>query len=318
MTDKNVVDVKLKVGARFKAVVRKAATNEIVRESGWSSNLVLNSGLDRMSVGTWIDRCCVGTGNTPPVETQTALQTFRASTTSFGASFQHSYNTTGQPYHRTIATWRFGVGAASGNISEVGLGWGNSSLWNRALIKDGNGNPTSITVLADEYLDVISEVRIYFQTTLSGSFELRDKNNNLVNTINYTGKPILGYISNGVDWQSVPVFLTNVANGSMQSQAFAYTGAMAAGYTAFPTGSISSVAVNSLGYPTARSIRGRLFFDLNVGNGVAIKTLMFGLGLRLTTYQSYGYQIELTPTVSKTSSDTLSFNFVVSWDRFVA
>lgn len=318
MTDKNVLDIKLKVGARFKAVVRKASTNEVVRESGWSSNLVLNSGLDRMSVGTWIDRCCVGTGNTPPLETQTALQTFRASTTAFGAGFQNSFNTTGQPYHRTIATWRFGVGAASGNISEVGLGWGNSALWNRALIKDGNGNPTSITVLADEYLDVISELRVYFQTSISGSFNLLDKNNNVVNTINYTGKPILGYVSNGVDWQTASVFLTNVANSSSTGQAYAYTGAMAAGFTAFPTGGISGVTMNSLGYPTARSIRGAFFFGLNSGNGVAIKTLMFGLGLRFTTYQSYGYQLELTPTVSKTSSDTLQFPFVVSWDRFVA
>ena len=69
------------VGARFKLVARKASTEEITRETDWFQNIVLDTGLARMSVGVYIDRCCVGTGNSTPVATQTQLDTFKASTT---------------------------------------------------------------------------------------------------------------------------------------------------------------------------------------------------------------------------------------------
>jgi hypothetical protein len=71
-------------------------------------------------------------------------------------------------------TWRFGEGIAAGNIAEVGLGWGNATLWNRARIKDAQGKPTVITVFADEYLDVVSEIRVYPAQSLEGSFNLLD------------------------------------------------------------------------------------------------------------------------------------------------
>lgn len=45
------------IGAVLKLVVRKAETDEIVRETPEFHNLVLNTGLARMGVGTWIDRC---------------------------------------------------------------------------------------------------------------------------------------------------------------------------------------------------------------------------------------------------------------------
>ena len=96
------------------------------------------------------------------------------------------------PYYRWAkVTWRFGQGVAAGNISEVGLGWGNSNLWNRALIKDANGNPTTITVLSDEYLDVVSEIRDYPTLSSSGSFNLLDKTGAIINTYTVLGSPYL-------------------------------------------------------------------------------------------------------------------------------
>lgn len=152
------VQINNSVGARFKLVVRKASTEEITRETEWFKNIVLDTGLNQMSVGTWIDRVRVGSGNSTPVASQTQLDNTIASTTAlFGGSGTVSQQTTTSPYYLAAnRTYRFAEGVAAGNISEVGCGWGNGlDLWNRALVKDLNGNPTTITVLSDEFLDVI-------------------------------------------------------------------------------------------------------------------------------------------------------------------
>lgn len=61
------VQINNSVGARFKLVARKASTEEITRETEWFKNIVLDAGLNQMSVGTWIDRVRVGSGNSTPV-----------------------------------------------------------------------------------------------------------------------------------------------------------------------------------------------------------------------------------------------------------
>lgn len=43
----------IEIGARFKLVVRKSSDNSISKETEWFHNLVLNSGLNRMSEGVW-------------------------------------------------------------------------------------------------------------------------------------------------------------------------------------------------------------------------------------------------------------------------
>ncbi|MHA3102689.1 hypothetical protein [Acinetobacter sp. ANC 3791] len=133
------------VGARFKFIVRKACDDRITTETDWFCNLVLDTGLARMSVGTWIDRCCIGTGNSTLISTQTALNSFLASSTTVQAQSTAIQVSAAPYYYSANLTWRFGQGVAVGNISEVGLGWGNTTLWNRALIKDSNGNPTTIS-----------------------------------------------------------------------------------------------------------------------------------------------------------------------------
>ncbi len=59
------------IGAQFKLVAHKGDASIPSRESEWFKNIVLDTGLDQMSVGTWIDRCCVGGGNSTPVASQT-------------------------------------------------------------------------------------------------------------------------------------------------------------------------------------------------------------------------------------------------------
>lgn len=117
------------IGARFKLIVHKG-DGVPIKETGWFNNIVLNSGLARMSVGTWIEYCCVGSGNTAPQVTQTALATLLASTTTQSYT-STELQTTVTPYYRSVkVNWRFSEGVAAGNISEVGMGWSSTALWN--------------------------------------------------------------------------------------------------------------------------------------------------------------------------------------------
>jgi len=62
---------------------------------------------------------------------------------------------------------------AAGTLAEVGVGNSNKQLLSRALIKDAQGNPTSITVLPDEILQVSWVFRLYWpQNTVSGTVNI--------------------------------------------------------------------------------------------------------------------------------------------------
>lgn len=136
----------------------------------WQPNLVTDVGLDMpgqyANVLTFLNRCRLGTGSTPPAVTDTALvnqiTSVAANTvnTNVGAA-------TVPPYYKFWrCTFIFTPGMATGNISELGLGPASTGdLFSRALIKDTGGTPTTITVLSDEQLNVVYEFRVYPNTT---------------------------------------------------------------------------------------------------------------------------------------------------------
>lgn len=297
------LEINSEVGARFKLVARKASTEEITRETGWFNNIVLDTGLAQMSVGLWIDRCCVGTGNSTPVATQTQLDAFKASTTTTQGGVESGMQLTTLPYYDWLrVTYRFGEGVAAGNISEVGMGWGNANLWNRALVKDANGNPTTITVLADEYLDVITEIRVYAQETLSGSFNFLNKAGAVVSSHTYTGRA----------YHRAPQ--RNHVRFNINSIGI-YSGALGSSPTAGPSGvRLDYGTPTSTVYPTPTSIKCTKVFPVAAAIGehrtlfVETQFLQSGSGM--------GYQVEFTPTITKTNQMELTYTVSMSWGRY--
>ncbi|RKG44857.1 hypothetical protein [Acinetobacter sp. WCHAc060007] len=293
------------LGARFKLQAKKAQTNEITRESAWSDNIVLDSGLARMSAGDWFDRCCVGAGNSVPNAGQVALDSFIASTTTKQEASTF-IEIAAKPYHYGVRiTWRFGIGVAAGNISELGIGWGNNNLWDRALVKDTSGNPTTITVLSDEYLDVISEIRVYPKDTISGTFNLLDKTGGIKSTHNFTGIPII---------TSATVTATNlrlerlvITNGSIQS------------VNSPPSGSQIAIIRNEGGavlhsYPTQTSFEAVCKMGLGDGNGIH-KSFWIGMFGPLV-YGIGAYQFEITPPITKNNMQEMTYTVTGSWGRY--
>lgn len=299
------LEINSKVGARFKFITRKASTNKITKETDWFHNIVLDSGLAQMSQGTWVNRCCVGTGNSEPVATQTQLDSFVASTTTVQDPATGMQITT-LPYYLFVRrAYRFGGGVAAGNISEVGLGWANNALWNRALIRDNNGNPTTITVLPDEFLDVIAEIRSYPQESISGSFNFLNKAGAVISTHNYSGRA----------FYTLP---QHTYSAFKMNSIGIYSGSVGAIPTAIPTGTRLGYGVaTTTEYPTQTAIKCTKKFLLAEAIGEH-KTLFVQQEGFLNASAGSGYQVEFTPSIQKTNQMELTYTVSMSWGRYVA
>jgi len=132
-------------------------------DTGFFPNSVLNAGRNRMgSFDDWFNCGQVGSNNTAPSPTDTGMLGYIAGTNviqfqSYGAQASPPY------YGWRQRTFRHAAGSTAANLSEAGTGWANSgaALWNRGLIVDLLGVPTTITPLSDEVLDLTVQLRYY-------------------------------------------------------------------------------------------------------------------------------------------------------------
>lgn len=303
------------VCAHFKLIATDASTGKDRQLTGWFPNLVLDSGLDRMSQGVWINRVLVGSGNSTPNAGQVALDSFIASTT-LTTSYSSNRQMSEAPFYYTIGTvFRFDLGLAAGNLSEIALGWGNDKCWNRALIRDAGGNPTTITVLTNEYLDVYVEIRIYPNTSDSVSnIDLLDENSNIISTHEvtvranmfsniahsspggiYGGKVRLADGVSSRSW-SVRVVDGGYFNGISSDVSGGATIAYISGDGAYDS------------YPTLRSCAYKQAFNISDANGSHEHiSIMSSIG---------DWKLKYNPPITKNNTQTLEHNFVLTWDRY--
>lgn len=145
---------------RFKLMISGGKRGTI--EYPWQKNLILDAGITRLlgTNGSVLQYISVGSGSTAPTVGQTQLVS-KIAHTGRSQSFTHGYNGDGG-YGWTKLSVQFDKGAAAGNISELGVGWDGTNLWSRALVLDAEENPTTITVLSDEFLTVIYELRSWY------------------------------------------------------------------------------------------------------------------------------------------------------------
>ena len=149
----------------FRCVVKKSDGSTKI-DTGYQKNLILNQGLDFFGrdSGYMTSYCVIGSGNSVPSFSQNNLDAFLAATAMSTATeyplYKTDYDKTrdGDLYKASV-TNKYSFTNIVGNVSEVGLAsdYTNSSSYNlctRALIKDSNGNPTTISVLSGETLDI--------------------------------------------------------------------------------------------------------------------------------------------------------------------
>lgn len=289
------------LAGRYKLVTR-LSDGTVTKETDWFDNIITNKGLDILGVDNYLRQCRVGTGSATPAPTDTSLQSALAVTatilsTSFTSSAVSPY------YSAIVRTFRFGVGVAAGNLTEVGIfqSVATDSCGSRALIVDGMGDPITLTVLSNEILDVVYELRTYMME------------------VDGTGTVVLDSVD--YDWTARSA---NAASGNQYGltlfgaevlayRAYPATGAIAA-VTSAPTGTVGFQFMTPLPYSN-----GDYYRDYTSTWGVEADN--FGWNSIVTTSGSglFGpvFQVGLDPTFDKTSAKIVTLVFRLSWARKV-
>jgi hypothetical protein len=270
-------------------------------------NLITNGGLDRIGSAaasgyTGIYYVQVGTGSTAPANTDSALANYLAGT---NRSFSYSASYGGNPTYHTEGTyyWQFDQGAAAGNLSEIGVGWAASgSLFSRALIVDGGGSPTTITVAAIEFLAVTYKLRMYPPTAdVTGTITMGGVD------YDYTIRPAS---AGGSLWNS-----QGVSGLGGQMFGAVYDGAIGT-MTGYPSGASSTVTPSKAVYSSGSyKMAFTLSASINQGN---LAGGVCSAYLSISAWNGSGqfsWQCQFDPKIPKDNTKTLSLTFDVSWAR---
>ena len=71
----------------------------------------------------------------------------------------------------------------------------------------------------------------------------------------------------------------------------------------------------TISYPTSNSCRNIVVFDLNDANGVH-KTFTVPVFSLISNWLDIGYQVQINPAITKTSSNKMTYTFELSWGRY--
>lgn len=280
----------------------------IRRDTGWFKNIITDVGLNLLGSHSFGDgaggQCRAGTGNATPAVTDTALQTQIATTTnvtSFVSTAQGS-----APYYGALTiVYRFAQGAAAGNIAEVGVGQTGGVLFSRALVLDGGGSPTTITVLSDEFLDVTYQIRLKPPTSdFSSSVVISGV------TYNYTIRA--SFVTNSLWWGNA----AQLAGGKVDAPGTSVTNGSIGAITSGPSGTSSNPSgITNSSYVNNSLVRD-FTVDFGLGNGNVsggVSAMIIYLGALLGGFGLM--QMSFSPAIPKDSTKLLSFTFRHSWAR---
>lgn len=193
------VDLTNYVAGEFSVAVRKA-DGSIKAQLPTQPNLVTDVGLAALSftpytntknenMTNWyvMQGMCIGTGSTTPAHTDTTLVNlvaYHSNVETLGTTLEQPNDK--HPHHVKVSHTRkfFFRGINNQNITEVGLCYYSGSvadaryaLYTRALIKDVNSLPTSVTVLPDEVLEITYTFSQYYDIRqVQGEINLLHKN----------------------------------------------------------------------------------------------------------------------------------------------
>lgn len=133
----------------------------------WTPNLITDNGMELLKGNAFLNYIMVGSGSAVPAKTDTTLGAFVAGMVGSVSQGPNDFTPTDFPWCSAQTTCQFAKGVAAGNLSEIGVGATQTNMFARALIKDTNGNPTTITVTSIELLTVTYQWRVYFDLTYS-------------------------------------------------------------------------------------------------------------------------------------------------------
>lgn len=293
-------------------VIVKRADDTVRLDTGFFPNVITNLGLDAIGNNhNLFSFCAVGGGNSTPLNTNTKLDNFLAVSTEISSVSKYDYDpvrdTEFYKCSRTVG-YRF-EGLDNKNISEVGLvsDPDQQSALTRTLIKNSVGEPTVITVLSGEILEL--------QYRLWQVFDLKDKDQVVTAMIDGVAVPF-----------NVKIRLADVGGWS-------YLACVGAGITyqsnsnpVFGTGEIGEITGINSGLigdhivldweDYQQSTYKRKFYVNNSITAVVhpIRSFLFFTGLG--AYQVRFGTVSGDLPIDKTNQDILQLGFEMSWGRY--
>lgn len=314
-----IVAPRVGIAGRYKLTVRpRHHLASVRRESPWFNNLILDQGLDQIGAafnGSNLNSCSVGTGTTAPAVGDTELEALLATTTTIQTTQSTTLSSSPYGIRRTLV-YRFGTGAAEGNLTEVGVGNDPTRLFSRELIRDAMGNPTTFPVSSDEVLDVTYQLTHY--PPLDDS----------VGSVTIVGSGEHDFI-----WRASDVDSSNSWNVSIQFSAPAYNNyrveqIRSNSYTAY-SGDIGPITERPSGTSGGTSgttgfaayTIGNFYRDvtrtlgLDEGNVGGIRSIEMSVG---TSTAAQRWQIQFDPAIPKNNTQTLEMSYRVAWGRLPA
>ena len=309
----------------LKGVFHFKLTNTIsgeVREYEFT-NLILDSGLNKLPYGGFVTGCLLGGDTNTPLATDTEITNIQTGVVTPQTHGVGAANTSNSPYWSSHY-WTFHVPTSTNildifYIRQVAVGWGVAAilepeepgsmyynlvyiyegLFSLALVKDTNGNPTTIVKYAGDTLDVTYTLQVncptadVVSTVIIGGLEY-----------SYTIRP-----ASAGNWFANDPLTSNIT-------AYAYPASSVLGTpTGVPSGSglvISSTVLSSYTNNTyTRDVQ--LEWDLNYGNAVGgIRCVYIDVGSKWQI--SYSAVIDAA-TIPKDSDKRLTLNVRFSWGR---
>lgn len=286
------IELQSTIGGRYRFEVRRE--DHSIKEEYEFDNLITDGGFTYVqsnAISLAVQYCRVGSGSTTPSVSDTQLVSQVASATNTSST---TSALTSSPYTSSYTvTYQFALGAAAGNLSEVGVGWAatGTTLYSRALILDGLGNPTTITVLSNEYLYV------YYTAYINPP--LTDGTGTLtISGTSYTWTSRAANAGNTTYWS---------IQNSFQQGGYVNTVVSNGGLGPI-TGNITGTQYIGVGTPTGTAASGVVSYTLSIppasGNLpvpiTAMGPVMIG---------PVSYQFQFSPGFAKNTSNTLTLNF---------
>ena len=321
----NIMLPAVRLGGRFRAVVSKdAECKQVAEDTGFFDNLITNTGMNRVGgvttntnsvIAAFRDLCgrfVVGSGSAEPQFTDTALQNPVAFASANPDLDSQSSNYDRGWYEITVRH-QFGQGQAAGNLSEIGIQAGSASgpLWSRALILDGQGNPTTITVLTEDFLTCYYTLRIMIpKEDAVFNIDVDYDEDGIVPT-DVTGRPMGANSSSMQSGWGLQTASTG-PDAAFGANLRFYTGGLAAPTATQPLGSAIGSQTNTfsiVSYVTDSFERYVTRTNgLNEHNSQELRTA------RLDALMGC-WQIEFDPPLQKNNTQTMQVTFGYSWAR---
>lgn len=300
-------------------VIVKRADGTVRLDTGFFPNVITNLGLDALGNNhNLFNHCAVGGGNSTPLNTNTKLDNFLAVGLEISSESKYDYDpvrdTEFYKCSKTVG-YRF-TGLDNKNISEVGLVTDYRpefhSAVTRTLIKNSAGEPTVITVLSGEILEL--------QYRLWQVFDLKDKDQVVTAMIDGVEVPVnvkirlagVGgtYLDSG--WRYADI----VGQGVMYSSFFRVGTGEIGGITGQPSGLtyLSPGATSWEAYQPSTYKR-KFYVNASITDAVhPIRSFLFFTGFG--AYQGRFGTVDGDLPIDKTNQDILQLGFEMSWGRY--